>query len=214
LELLQQAFDIALHLDRHLAWVVEHYGVWVYAILFAIVFCETGLVFLPFLPGDSLMFVCGALAAAGILDPGVTAAVLIAAAVIGDAVNYSFGRYVGPRIFRSTESRWLNHQHLDRAHAFYVKHGGKAIVIARFVPIIRTYAPFVAGIGTMHYPHFLAFNVGGAVLWVGSLGLAGYLFGNMPWVKQNLTLVIIGIIVLSCLPLVVEWLRHRKTRSA
>ncbi|MGH8618213.1 MAG: DedA family protein [Burkholderiales bacterium] len=213
MELLQQGFDIALHLDRHLAWLVEHYGVWVYAILFAIIFCETGLVFLPFLPGDSLLFVCGAIAAVGGMDIGVLSAVLISAAVLGDSVNYAFGRYVGPKIFRSTESRWLNRQHLDRAHAFYVKHGGKAIVIARFVPIIRTYAPFVAGIGAMHYPRFLAYNVGGAVLWVVSLTVAGYWFGNIPWVKQNLTLVIIGIIVLSCLPLVVEWLRHRKPES-
>jgi membrane-associated protein len=209
-ELLQQIFDIALHLDRHLAWLVQNYGVWVYAILFAIVFCETGLVVLPFLPGDSLMFVCGALAAAGILDFGLLVLVLVAAAVIGDSVNYAFGRYVGPKIFSSTESRWLNRQHLDRAHAFYEHHGGKAIVIARFVPIIRTYAPFVAGIGAMHYPRFLAYNVGGAVLWVVSLALAGYFFGNIPWVKQNLTLVIMGIIVLSMVPLVVEWLRHRK----
>ena len=212
MELLQQIFDIALHLDRHLAWLVEHYGVWVYAILFAIVFCETGLVFLPFLPGDSLLFVCGAIAAVGGMDMGVLSAVLISAAILGDSVNYAFGHYVGPKVFRSTESRWLNRQHLDRAHAFYVKHGGKAIVIARFVPIIRTYAPFVAGIGAMHYPRFLAYNVGGAVLWVVSLGYAGYFFGNIPWVKQNLTLVIIGIIVLSCLPLVVEYFRHRNPK--
>jgi len=212
LELLQQVFDIALHLDRHLLWLVENYGVWVYAILFAIVFAETGLVFLPFLPGDSLLFVCGAIAAAGGMDLGVLSMVLISAAILGDSVNYAFGHYVGPKVFKSTDSRWLNRQHLDRAHAFYVRHGGKAIVIARFVPIIRTYAPFVAGIGAMHYPRFLAYNVGGAVLWVVSLTVAGYWFGNLPWVKQNLTLVIIGIIVLSCVPLVVEWLRHRSSK--
>ncbi len=212
MELLQQVVDIALHLDRHLAWLVENYGVWVYAILFAIIFCETGLVFLPFLPGDSLLFVCGAIAAVGGMDLATLSAVLVSAAILGDSVNYAFGRYVGPKIFRSAESRWLNREHLDRAHAFYVKHGGKAIVIARFVPIIRTYAPFVAGIGAMHYPRFLAYNVGGALLWVVSLTAAGYFFGNIPWVKQNLTLVIMGIIVLSCVPLVVEWLRHRNTK--
>ena len=212
MELVAQLWDIVVHLDRHLQWLVANYGVWIYAILFAIVFAETGLVVTPFLPGDSLLFVCGALAAVGGLDMTLLVVVLISAAVIGDSVNYSFGRWVGPRVFRE-DRKWLNRKHLDRTHEFYERHGGKTIVIARFVPIIRTYAPFVAGIGAMGYTRFLAYNVGGAVLWVVSLGYAGYFFGNIPWVKQNLSLVILGIIVLSMVPLVVEYLRHRKKQD-
>jgi len=211
-ELVAQLWDIVVHLDRHLQWLVANYGVWIYVILFAIVFAETGLVVTPFLPGDSLLFVCGALAAVGGLDMTLLVVVLISAAVIGDSVNYSFGRWVGPRVFRE-DRKWLNRKHLDRTHEFYERHGGKTIVIARFVPIIRTYAPFVAGIGAMGYTRFLAYNVGGAVLWVVSLGYAGYFFGNIPWVKQNLSLVILGIIVLSMVPLVVEYLRHRKKQD-
>jgi membrane-associated protein len=211
-ELVAQLWDIVVHLDRHLQWLVANYGVWIYAILFAIVFAETGLVVTPFLPGDSLLFVCGALAAVGGLDMTLLVVVLISAAVIGDSVNYSFGRWLGPRVFRE-DRKWLNRKHLDRTHEFYERHGGKTIVIARFVPIIRTYAPFVAGIGAMGYTRFLAYNVGGAVLWVVSLGYAGYFFGNIPWVKQNLSLVILGIIVLSMVPLVVEYLRHRKKQD-
>ena len=212
MELVAQLWDIVVHLDRHLQWLVANYGVWIYAILFAIVFAETGLVVTPFLPGDSLLFVCGALAAVGGLDMTLLVVVLISAAVIGDSVNYSFGRWLGPRVFRE-DRKWLNRKHLDRTHEFYERHGGKTIVIARFVPIIRTYAPFVAGIGAMGYTRFLAYNVGGAVLWVVSLGYAGYFFGNIPWVKQNLSLVILGIIVLSMVPLVVEYLRHRKKQD-
>ena len=212
MELVAQLWDIVVHLDRHLQWLVANYGVWIYVILFAIVFAETGLVVTPFLPGDSLLFVCGALAAVGGLDMTLLVVVLISAAVIGDSVNYSFGRWVGPRVFRE-DRKWLNRKHLDRTHEFYERHGGKTIVIARFVPIIRTYAPFVAGIGAMGYTRFLAYNVGGAVLWVVSLGYAGYFFGNIPWVKQNLSLVILGIIVLSMVPLVVEYLRHRKKQD-
>jgi membrane-associated protein len=211
-ELVAQLWDIVVHLDRHLQWLVANYGVWIYVILFAIVFAETGLVVTPFLPGDSLLFVCGALAAVGGLDMTLLVVVLISAAVIGDSVNYSFGRWLGPRVFRE-DRKWLNRKHLDRTHEFYERHGGKTIVIARFVPIIRTYAPFVAGIGAMDYTRFLAYNVGGAVLWVVSLGYAGYFFGNIPWVKQNLSLVILGIIVLSMVPLVVEYLRHRKKQD-
>ena len=212
MELVAQLWDIVVHLDRHLQWLVANYGVWIYVILFAIVFAETGLVVTPFLPGDSLLFVCGALAAVGGLDMTLLVVVLISAAVIGDSVNYSFGRWLGPRVFRE-DRKWLNRKHLDRTHEFYERHGGKTIVIARFVPIIRTYAPFVAGIGAMDYARFLAYNVGGAVLWVVSLGYAGYFFGNIPWVKQNLSLVILGIIVLSMVPLVVEYLRHRRPRD-
>jgi membrane-associated protein len=211
-ELVAQLWDIVVHLDRHLQWLVANYGVWIYAILFAIVFCETGLVVTPFLPGDSLLFVCGALAAVGGLDMTLLVVVLISAAVIGDSVNYSFGRWLGPRVFRE-DRKWLNRKHLDRTHEFYERHGGKTIVIARFVPIIRTYAPFVAGIGAMGYTRFLAYNVGGAVLWVVSLGYAGYFFGNIPWVKQNLSVVILGIIVLSMVPLVVEYLRHKRPQD-
>ena len=210
MELLATLFDIALHLDRHLQALVASYGAWVYAILFLIVFCETGLVVTPFLPGDSLLFVAGTVAAAGGMDIHLLVVLLIVAAILGDAVNYAFGHYVGPRVFKSQESRWLNPRHLERAHAFYERHGGKTIIIARFVPIIRTYAPFVAGAASMPYPRFALYNVSGAVLWVVSLGYAGYFFGNIPVIKDNLTLVIIGIVILSILPGVIEILRHRR----
>ncbi|MGE0559894.1 MAG: DedA family protein [Burkholderiales bacterium] len=210
MELLATLFDIALHLDRHLQALVAAHGAWIYLILFAIVFCETGLVVTPFLPGDSLLFVSGTIAAAGGMDINLLVVLLIIAAVLGDAVNYAIGHYLGPRVFKSGESRWLNPKHLERAHAFYERHGGKTIIIARFVPIIRTYAPFVAGAASMTYPKFALYNVTGAILWVVSLGYAGYFFGNVPWVKDNLTLVIIGIIILSILPGVVEILRHRR----
>jgi membrane-associated protein len=212
-ELFATFIDIVLHLDQHLQVLVAQYGAWVYLILFLIVFCETGLVVTPFLPGDSLLFVAGTVAAAGGMDVHLLVLLLIIAAVLGDSVNYSIGRYLGPRVFHYKDSRWLNRRHLDRAHAFYERHGGKTIVIARFVPIIRTYAPFVAGIGAMTYSRFLAYNVGGAVLWVVSLAYAGYFFGNLPIVKNNLTLVIIGIIILSIMPGVVEYLRHRSRPS-
>ncbi len=209
MELLAQFIDIVLHLDRHLTWLVDNYGVWIYLILFLIIFCETGLVVTPFLPGDSLLFVTGAVAAVGGMDVNLVVVLLIVAAVLGDSVNYSVGHYVGPRVFRHGSSRWLNHRHLDRAHEFYERHGGKTIIIARFVPIIRTYAPFVAGIGAMTYSHFLAYNVSGAVLWVASLCYAGYFFGNIPFVSDNLTLVIFTIIGISLLPLAFEYLRYK-----
>jgi membrane-associated protein len=208
-EFLATLFDVVLHLDRHLQWLVANYGPWIYGILFLIIFCETGLVLTPFLPGDSLLFAAGTIAAAGGMDVHFLVVVLIVAAILGDTVNYSFGHYVGPRVFHYQNSAWLNREHLDRAHAFYERHGGKTIVIARFVPIVRTYAPFVAGIGAMSYRRFLAYNVGGAVLWVVSLTYAGYFFGNFPMVKQNLTLVLIGIVILSIMPAVFEYLRHR-----
>jgi len=208
-EFLATLFDLALHLDRHLQALVGDYGGWVYLILFLIVFCETGLVVTPFLPGDSLLFVAGAVAAAGSMNVHGLVAVLIIAAILGDAVNYAVGHYLGPRVFRSADSRWLNPRHLERAHAFYERYGGKTIIIARFVPIVRTYAPFVAGAARMSYPRFALYNVTGAVLWVTSLGYAGYFFGNIAVIKENLTLVILGIIVLSILPGVVEYLRHR-----
>ena len=211
MELLATLLDIALHLDQHLQALVAAYGAWGYLILFLIVFCETGLVVTPFLPGDSLLFVAGAIAAAGGMNIHLLVVLLILAAVSGDAVNYAVGHYLGPRIFNSRESRWLNPRHLERAHAFYERHGGKTIIIARFVPIIRTYAPFVAGAASMTYPRFALYNVTGAVLWVASLGYAGYFFGNIPVIKDNLTLVIIGIVILSIMPGVIEYLRHRRS---
>ena len=210
MELLTQLMDVVLHLDQHLQALVASHGAWIYLILFLIVFCETGLVVTPFLPGDSLLFVAGTVAAAGGMDIHLLVLLLIIAAVLGDAVNYGVGHYIGPRIFSHSESRWLNPKHLQRAHDFYEKYGGKTIIIARFVPIIRTYAPFVAGAASMTYAKFALFNVSGAVLWVTSLGYAGYFFGNLPVIKNNLTLVIIGIIILSILPGVIEILRHRK----
>ncbi len=205
-------WDFAVHLDAHLANFVAAYGAWVYALLFLIVFCETGLVVTPFLPGDSLLFVVGALAAAGGMDIAIVMLVLISAALCGDNVNYFFGRWAGPRVFQVREARWLNHRHLERSQAFYARHGGKTIVMARFVPIVRTFAPFVAGVGRMFYPRFLAFSVGGAILWVVSLCLAGYYFGNIPIVKKNLTVVIMGIIVLSVLPVALSWWNTRTAR--
>ncbi len=210
MELLGQFFDILLHLDKHLQALVAAHGAWIYLILFLIVFCETGLVVTPFLPGDSLLFVAGTVAAAGGMDIHLLVVLLIIAAVLGDAVNYSVGHYIGPRMFTHGDSRWLNPKHLQRAHDFYEKYGGKTIIIARFVPIVRTYAPFVAGAASMTYSRFALYNVSGAVLWVVSLGYAGYFFGNLPIIKNNLTLVILGIIFLSILPGIIEILRHRK----
>jgi membrane-associated protein len=209
METLAALWDLAVHLDRHLAAFVAQHGVWVYALLFAIVFCETGLVVTPFLPGDSLLFVTGALAAAGGMDIVTVITVLTAAALCGDNVNYWIGRFAGPRVFHYRESRWFNPRHLERTHAFYEKHGGKTIILARFIPIVRTYVPFVAGIGAMPYVRFLSFSVVGALIWVLSLCTAGYFFGNLPVVKNNLTLVIIGIVLLSISPGIVAWLRRR-----
>jgi membrane-associated protein len=209
MELLATFIDIMLHLDKHLAMLVTQYGAWVYAILFIIVFCETGLVVTPFLPGDSLLFVAGAVAAAGGMDIGLLIVLLIVAAVLGDAVNYAVGSWFGPKVFRWESSRFFNRTAFDRTHAFYEKHGGKTIIIARFMPLIRTFAPFVAGVAQMTYARFAMFNITGAVIWVVSLSLAGYWFGNLPWVKENLTLVILAIIAISLAPLVVAWLRAK-----
>lgn len=214
MELLTTFIDIVLHLDKHLQVLVQDYGVWIYLILFVIIFCETGLVVTPFLPGDSLLFVAGALAAAGGMNVHLMVLLLIVAAILGDAVNYSVGRYFGPKIFHYEGSRILNPRHLEKTHAFYERHGGKTIIIARFIPIIRTYAPFVAGIATMPYPRFAMFNVVGAVVWVTSLSYAGFFFGNMPWVKSNLSLVIITIIILSILPAIIEVLRQKLSKTA
>jgi membrane-associated protein len=210
MELVAALWDFVVHLDAHLAAFVAQHGAWVYALLFAIVFCETGLVVTPFLPGDSLLFVVGTLAAAGGMDIRVVMGLLVAAALSGDNVNYWIGRWAGPKVFREEDSRWFNRQHLDRTHAFYERYGGQAIILARFVPIVRTYVPFVAGIGTMPYARFLAFSVAGALAWVLSLCLAGYWFGNIPAVKENLGAVIIAIVVLSVMPMAVAFLRARR----
>jgi len=195
-----------VHLDVHLGEFVRLHGAWVYALLFVIVFCETGLVVTPFLPGDSLLFVAGAVAAVGDMNIAAVVATLIGAALCGDNVNYWVGRFIGPRVF-TVQSRWLNARHLQRAHDFYERHGGKTIILARFVPIVRTYAPFVAGIGAMPYLRYLAFCVAGAVVWVGSLCTVGYFFGNIPVVKNNLTVVILVIVFLSISPGLVAWVR-------
>ena len=214
MELFAWAWDLAVHLDVRLAEFVQQYGVWVYALLFAIVFCETGLVVTPFLPGDSLLFVVGALAAVGNMDIFLVMAVLVAAALCGDNVNYWVGRWVGPRVFSKQASRWLNPAHLQRTHQFYARHGGKTIIIARFMPIVRTYVPFVAGLGAMPYAKYITYCVAGALLWVGSLCTLGYFFGNIPAVKSNLTVVIIGIVLLSISPGIVAWIRSRKPQDA
>jgi membrane-associated protein len=213
MDILLQLWDILVHLDRHLAELLREYGVWIYVLLFIIVFCETGLVVTPFLPGDSLLFVSGTLWAVSDMNVHALVVALVVAAILGDAVNYSIGRYIGPRVFQWESSRFFNRRALDHAHAFYERHGGKTIIIARFVPIIRTFAPFVAGVGTMAYPRFALFNVTGALLWVVSLTYAGYFFGNIPIIRNNLTVVIFGIIGLSLLPIVFEFLRHRLKRA-
>ena len=210
MELFATFLDIVLHLDRHLVALVQEYGVLVYAILFAIIFSETGFVVTPFLPGDSLLFVAGAIAATGAMDVNVLAIALVVAAIAGNMVNYAIGRWLGKRFFTDSGSRWLNPRHLDKAHAFYERHGGKAVVISRFLPIVRTYIPFVAGLGAMEPARFTMFNVAGGVLWVGSLVYAGFFFGNIPWIKGNLTLIIVGIIVVSLVPVGLAWLQSRK----
>jgi membrane-associated protein len=206
------AWDFAVHLDKHLAVLLAQYGTWVYAILFLIVFAETGFVVTPFLPGDSLLFVAGALCGAGGMDPWLLNGTLIAAAVLGNSVNYAIGRYLGPKVFHWEGSRFFNKAALMKTHLFYERHGGKTLVITRFIPILRTFAPFVAGIGAMTYVRFQAFNVSGALLWVGSLSMAGYFFGNLPIVQNNLSLVILGIIVLSMLPAAIGYLQHLRAR--
>ena len=202
--------DIVLHLDKHLTVLVQQYGAWIYAILFAIIFSETGFVVTPFLPGDSLLFVAGALAAVGGMDIVVLLAVLVVAASTGNMLNYQIGRYIGPRVFKWEDSLFFNKSALQKTEAFYEKHGGKTLVISRFLPLFRTFAPFVAGVGRMNYLRFSFFNLIGAALWVVSLTLAGFFFGNLPWVKQNLTVVILGIIAISLIPVFVGWLQHRK----
>ncbi len=214
MEFIAQFFDIVMHLDKHLAVLVQQYGLWIYAILFVIIFSETGFVVFPFLPGDSLLFVAGALAAIGEggMDIGVLMAVLSVAAILGNTVNYQIGRFLGPRVFHWEGSRLFNRDALVKTHGFYEKHGGKTLVISRFLPLFRTFAPFVAGIGEMGYARFTLFNFIGAVSWVVSLCLLGYWFGNFPWIKKNLSVVIVAIIVFSLVPLVLGYLKSRQAR--
>jgi membrane-associated protein len=201
--------DLFLHLDTHLGQVISQYGTWTYLILFLIVFCETGLVVTPILPGDSLLFAAGTFAALGDLDVRVMILLLGVAAILGDTVNYWVGAAIGPRAFQGN-LRFLKKEHLDRTHAFYEKHGGKTIILARFVPIIRTFAPFVAGVGAMSYGRFLTYNVVGAILWVALLVLAGFFFGNIPVVRENFTIVILAIVAISVMPIAVETFRGRR----
>jgi len=212
-ELLTTFVDVLLHLDRYLADIIGRYGTWTYLLLFLIIFAETGLVLTPFLPGDSLLFAAGTFAALGALSPGLLFVLLAVAAIAGDSLNYRIGAWVGPRAFSGTV-RWLRQDYLTRTQEFYERHGGKTIVLARFVPIIRTFAPFVAGVGTMRYPRFLAYNVGGGIFWVGLFIWGGYFFGTLPVVRANFSLVILVIILISVLPIAVEVLRMRRRRAA
>ena len=209
MEVISNFFDLLTHLDQHLLSLLRHYGDWVYLILFLIIFCETGLVVTPFLPGDSLLFVTGTLAATDALNVQGVAVLLMAASFSGDNTNYWIGRYLGPKVFRNEESRFFNRGYLEKTQRFYEKHGGKTILIARFIPIIRTFAPFVAGIGRMRYLRFVLFSLGGSVFWISFFVFGGFYFGNVPVVRQNLTAFIILIIFISILPGVVEFVRSR-----
>ena len=205
--------DFILHMDTHLDVIVRSMGIWSYALLFLVIFVETGVVIMPFLPGDSLLFAAGSLAALGSFNVWVLFALLTVAAILGDTVNYWIGHYIGPRVF-STNSRFLKREYLDRTHAFYEKHGGKTIILARFIPIVRTFAPFVAGVGRMNYGHFITYNVVGGIVWTALFTLGGYFFGNLPIVKENFSLVIMAIIAISVLPAVWEVIRNRKAPAS
>ena len=211
MDLLTQFIDIVLHLDKHLIFLVQEYGLWIYAILFLIIFGETGFVVLPFLPGDSLLFVAGAVAAIGGMDLGVLMVVLVIAAILGNTVNYTIGRVFGERIVAAGRIPFIKPSAIMATQLFYEKHGGKAVVISRFMPLFRTFVPFVAGMAKMNSGRFTVFNVAGAVTWVVSLCVAGYLFGNVPVIKNNLSLLIVGIIFVSLLPALIGWLRHRNS---
>lgn len=206
--------DLILHLDAYLDLLVTNYGPWIYAILFAVIFCETGLVVMPFLPGDSLLFIAGAVAAGGGMDPVLLAGLLMIAAILGDSTNYVIGRTAGERLFSNPNSKIFRRDHLQRTHDFYERHGGKTVTMARFLPILRTFAPFVAGIARMHYPRFLGFSIAGTLLWVGGLVTLGYFFGNVPFIKQHLSLMVVGIILLSLVPMILGLLRTRLCRTA
>lgn len=213
MDLLKDLIDFILHIDVHLADIIGRYGTWTYAILMLIVFCETGLVVTPLLPGDSLLFAAGTFAALGSLNPGLLALLLFAAVIAGDNVNYWIGRWVGPRAF-SGELRFFRREYLDRTQAFFIRHGGKTVVLARFIPIVRTFTPFVAGVGAMTYPRFLAYSLFGAALWVNLFVWAGYFFGNLPFVRENFTVVVLVIIFLSVLPILIGVIRDRRNRIA
>lgn len=210
MEMILKFFDILLHLDKYINVVIQDYGQWTYLILFIIIFCETGLVVTPFLPGDSLLFVAGAFAALGSLNLVWVLVILSAAAILGDTINYWVGNFIGPKVFQMQNSRIFKKEYLDRTHQFYEKYGPITIVIGRFVPIIRTFAPFLAGVGSMTYGKFLTYNVVGGVLWIFSFTLGGYFFGNLPFVKKNFTFVIFAIIIISVMPTVIEYFRQRK----
>ena len=205
--------DFILHIDQHLTELAAQYGVWIYGILFLIIFCETGLVVMPLLPGDSLLFAAGSIAAIGKMNIHLMVVLLIIAAILGDAVNFMIGKYFGEKLFANPNSKIFKQSHLQKTQQFYAKHGGKTIILARFIPIVRTFAPFVAGMGHMTYHHFLAYNVIGGVLWVTIFSYLGYFFGNLPIVKDNLSLVLVAIIVLSILPGIVEIIRHKRAAN-
>lgn len=206
--------DLVLHLDTYLSLLVTNYGVWIYAILFLVIFCETGLVVTPFLPGDSLLFIAGAICATGGMDPWLLGSLLLVAAITGDSTNYVIGRTLGKRLFSNPNSKIFRRDYLDQTHAFYERHGGKTVTLARFLPIVRTFAPFVAGMAYMPYLRFLFFSVAGSVAWVGGLVTLGYFFGNVPFIKQNLSLMIIGIIAFSLLPMIIGFIRHKMRPAA
>ncbi|WP_019412019.1 DedA family protein [Pseudomonas psychrophila] len=205
--------DIILHLDVYLDMLVRDYGVWIYAILFLVIFCETGLVVMPFLPGDSLLFIAGAVAAGGGMDPVLLGGLLMLAAILGDSTNYVIGRTAGERLFSNPDSKIFRRDYLQKTHDFYERHGGKTVTMARFLPIFRTFAPFVAGVARMFYPRFFMFSVFGTILWVGGLVTLGYFFGNVPFIKSNLSLLVVGIIVLSLVPMIIGVIRSRMGRS-
>lgn len=213
MELIKSFIELFMHLDKHLNVIIQNYGVWTYLLLFIVIFCETGLVVTPLLPGDSLLFAAGTFAALGSLEVGWLYIVLSVAAIAGDTANYWIGHYVGPKVFSKEDVRFLNKEYLDRTHRFYEKHGGKTIIIARFIPIIRTFAPFVAGIGRMTYGHFISYNVLGGLAWIAVFLFGGYYFGNIPVVKNNFTMVILAIIFISVLPGVIEFLNQRYRSS-
>lgn len=209
MELINQLIDFVLHLDTHLSEIINNFGGLTYLLLFGIIFCETGLFMAPFLPGDSLIFVVGALSAVGTLNLWFSLVILILAAIIGDTVNYHIGKYLGPKVFKNQNVRFLNKKHLEKAQRFYEKHGGKTVIMARFVPIVRTFAPFVAGIGSMAYGRFLLYNIVGGISWVSICIFAGYFFGNISFVKDNFSLVVLAIIGISVLPAIIAWLKSR-----
>ena len=217
MDIILALFDFILHLDRHLGVLIRDYGVWIYAILFAIIFIETGLVVMPFLPGDSLLFIVGAFAARGDLNLMALLPLLIAAAILGNTSNYWIGRYFGPRVFQWENSKLFNRNAFDKAHAFYEKHGAMTIIVTRFLPFLRTFSPFVAGVAAMTHARFQLFNISGGLLWILSLTLAGFWFGNIPWVSQNLTKIILALIIIPGLPAVYvgvkEWLASRRAKA-